>query len=861
MGEVYRARDTRLGREVALKVLPAAMAFDPGRRTRFEQEARAAAALNHPNIVGLHDVGETEGVFYIVSELVPGEPLAALLERGPLPNKKLLDLAVQIADGMAAAHAARITHRDLKPANIMVTPEGRAKILDFGLAKQAAPAASSPDATVTVQQTEPGMIMGTVAYMSPEQARGRPADHRSDQFSFGLILYEMAAGRKAFEKPEAVQILSAILSEEPAPIERAIPEPLRWAIDRCLAKEPADRYESSRDLFHDLRHIRDHLAETTVSQPVAAMVAAAPRRRVRWVMPAAVLFGLAAAFAAGLYFAGPKFPDQSAYRFTPFAFDPAGQDNPVWSPDGKAVAYSGNTLTSEPEQVFVRYLDAPAAVQITRMPEGAYPLAWAPDAKRILFRTDKKPYGIRSVSVAGGEPEMFMPMDGNPPVAIAPDLHAVAFPRLGGDGTYGVWISSPPGSEARKYTPDPMATHALYNATHLRFSPDGKSILLLMRGDRSRDEAWLMPYPPDPGKPPHLVLAGLKSYGGTPHFSWMPDSRRLVLSFQASPEGSTQIWLADTASADRRALTSGTSGHQRLDVSPDGRRIVFAEAPDNYDVVAVNLEHATVRRLIASQRNEFMASWAAKEGVLAYVTERNGPHEIWLHPAAGPDRLAVSGRDFPPGTTQWFLDPVPSPDGSRLIYERFEVQGGSHLWMSSISGGTPVPVTNDTVSTEFPGSWSPDGAWFVYLAIRNGKYDLMKVKTSGQATPVLVRAATSCEPPSFSPNGDTILCGQLLISPDGQTTRSIGNHGSPTYTFSADGKLLYGLRIEGNHTWLISVDPGTGAEKRLGDLGHEFAPASGFSPAIRFNLAPDGKSFVYNVNTQLDNLWMFEGFQ
>src|SRR5947209_5340301 len=292
MGEVYRARDPRLGREVALKVLPSSVAFDPARRARFEQEARAAAALNHPNIVGLHDVGEAEGVFYIVSELVPGEPLSALLERGPLPTKKLLDLAVQIADGMAAAHAARITHRDLKPANIMITPEGRAKILDFGLAKQAAPAASSPDETLTVQQTEPGMIMGTVAYMSPEQARGKPVDHRSDQFSFGLILYEMAAGRKAFEKPEAVQVLSAILSDEPPPIERPIPAPLRWTIDRCLAKEPADRYESSRDLFQELRHIRDHLAETTSTQ---TNVRAAPaRRRIRWQIPAAVALSLLA---------------------------------------------------------------------------------------------------------------------------------------------------------------------------------------------------------------------------------------------------------------------------------------------------------------------------------------------------------------------------------------------------------------------------------------------------------------------------------------------------------------------------------------------------------------------------------------
>ena len=369
MGEVYRARDTRLGREVALKVLPPLMALDPARRARFEQEARAAAALSHPNIVGLHDVGEAGDVFYIVSELVPGETLGAIVERGPVPVKKLLDIAVQIADGMAAAHAARITHRDLKPANIMVTPDGRAKILDFGLAKQAAMAAATPDETLTVmQQTEPGMIMGTVAYMSPEQARGKPADHRSDQFSFGLMLYEMAAGRKAFDRPEAVQVMSAILTEEPAPIERNIPAPLGWAIDRCLAKDPADRYESTRDLYQDLRHVRDHLAETTMSQATAA-APKTPKRRIRWQWPVIGVLGLAAAAGAGLYLSSPKLPDQSRYRFTPFAFDPIGQSMPIWSPDGKAVAYAGYVAAPQPDQVFVRYLDSPAPIQITSGPD------------------------------------------------------------------------------------------------------------------------------------------------------------------------------------------------------------------------------------------------------------------------------------------------------------------------------------------------------------------------------------------------------------------------------------------------------------------------------------------------------------
>src|SRR5580698_4265869 len=269
MGEVYRARDSRLGRDVAIKILPADVSADPGRRARFEQEARAVAALNHPNILGLYDIGKEGGISYLVTEYVAGETLAALLERGPLATRKLLDIAVQIADGMAAAHAARITHRDLKPLNIMVGADGRVRILDFGLAKQAE-ASLDPDATQAVGHTQPGMILGTVNYMSPEQARGAPTDYRSDQFSFGLILYEMAAGKRAFERPESVQTMSAIIAEDAPPIQQNIPDPLRWVIDRCLAKDPADRFESSRDLFQNLRSLRDHASEISVARAPAA---------------------------------------------------------------------------------------------------------------------------------------------------------------------------------------------------------------------------------------------------------------------------------------------------------------------------------------------------------------------------------------------------------------------------------------------------------------------------------------------------------------------------------------------------------------------------------------------------------------
>lgn len=864
MGEVYRARDTRLGREVALKLLPPAFTFDPARRARFEQEARAAAALNHPNIVGIHELGEIDGAYYMVSELVPGETLDAVLERGQLPLKKLLDIAVQVADGMAAAHAARITHRDLKPPNIMVTPDGRVKILDFGLAKQAPPmpgAGSNPDATVTVHQTEAGMILGTVSYMSPEQVRGKAVDYRSDQFSFGMILYEMVAGRRPFDQPETVQTMAAILTEDAPPIDRQIPAPLRWTIERCLAKEPADRYESSRDLLYELRRIRDYLSQASSVGTAAVPAAVKARRLPRWALPAAAVVAVVAAFAAGRFLVDSDIPDQSAFQFTPFAFDPAGQTNCVWSPDGKAVAYEVGVLNSQPDQIWVRYLDASTPVQITRLKDSARPLAWSSDSRRIVFLRDNGQGGLWSVSVAGGEPQPFLtqPLDSN--AAVSPDLKSVATIRRGSDHLYSVFISSPPGSEFKRYQPDPIASHALYNNKIMRFSPDGRKLLVIFRGDRGSDEAWVMAYP-SKGKAPRRVFTNLKFYGGTPFFSWMPDSRHVVLAFQGS-NPTAQMWLADTESEHAHALTSGTESHQWLDISPDGRKIVFTEAGGNYDIASVDIETGKARRVMATERDEYMAAWAAKQQRMVYVSTRNGPQEIWLQGRGGSGRPLVTDRDFPAGTTQWFISPDLSPDGDRVMYTRMEFQGGSHIWISNVSGGAPVPLTNDSGSSEFAASFSPDGQWAAYVAIHQGKFDLMKAPTTGEATPVVVRPDLQAngEVPVWSPAGDWILWGNVLYSPDGQKLRDLGNHGSPNYAFSQDGKRLYGLKSEDEHEVLFALDVATGAEKKIAEMDSEFHPALTFHPAIRFSMAPDGKSFVYPVGRQMSNLWLFEGFR
>ncbi len=305
MGEVYRARDSRLAREVAIKVLPAALAADADRLKRFEKEARSASALNHPNIVTIFDIGSQEGVAYIAMERVEGTTLRELLVGGPMPIKKLFQVASQIAEGLAKAHQAGIVHRDLKPENVMVTKDGLVKILDFGLAKLTSTMSGSDEGSnlPTMTETTRGVVVGTVGYMSPEQAGGASLDFRSDQFALGSILYEMATGRRAFQKKTAVETLTAILNEEPegiGAINPRVPAPLRWIVERCLSKDPRGRYASTEDLARELETVRDHLSESTSTS--VSLEAGRARRRVgsRLAVFALAVLG---SLAAGLFLA------------------------------------------------------------------------------------------------------------------------------------------------------------------------------------------------------------------------------------------------------------------------------------------------------------------------------------------------------------------------------------------------------------------------------------------------------------------------------------------------------------------------------------------------------------------------------
>jgi hypothetical protein len=425
MGEVYRARDSRLGRDVAIKVLASFLSLDPERLRRFEQEARAAAALNHPNILAVFQMGTYKGAPYLVSELLEGNTLRQLLQHGLLQLRKVVDYAVQVARGLAAAHEKGIVHRDLKPENLFVTKDSRIKILDFGLAKLTPRQTALDDTAPTLTEgTEPGMVMGTVGYMSPEQVRGQEADHRSDIFAFGAILYEMLTGSRAFRKATSADTMSAILNDDPPEISQTtptVPRGLQRVVHRCLNKNPAERFQSASDLAFALETLSESNSDSAGSNAQAKTradwarfreSAAAPAKlhSFGWRIPAVITICMVGV-ALWVYLLRPSVQNIADYRYTPFASEAS---NPIWSPDGKAVAYSGEVNGTY--QIFLRYLNSAVSMQLTHEKHDTKPLGWSSDKNHVILlestgRREAPFYKLYSVPVVGGELDFVMDSD------------------------------------------------------------------------------------------------------------------------------------------------------------------------------------------------------------------------------------------------------------------------------------------------------------------------------------------------------------------------------------------------------------------------------------------------------------------
>ena len=870
MGEVYRARDSRLNRDVAIKVLREEGVSSADRRSRFEREARAVAALNHPNIVAVYDFGVEGGKQFIVSELVEGESLRSLVNK-PVPVRKLVEIGAQIADGLAAAHAARVVHRDLKPENIMIGKDGRVKILDFGLSRQAysnRPANTAEETFVTDvdstrKLTEEGTVIGTAAYMSPEQATGKAVDYRSDQFSLGLVLHEMATGKQAFARNSRVETMAAIVRDEPPVIEEKVPAPLRWTIDRCLQKEPEQRYESTRDLHGDLKNLRDHLSESYTSgefTPVSQQMKAR-----RWVLIAACTSCMVLTGLLGYLIKSTR-QDIGNYRYTRIATD---AEAAIWSPDGKATTYRGTV--NGVDQVFLRYLNSPNAIQLTHEKFHVWPLGWSSDRSHIIVLGDKEagreaplPFRLSSVPTVGGELEPIMDTD-CVDCSLSPDGKAYAAFMKGKDNSYSVEVSDPLGSPMRPYAPAPFTSKDARFAV-LYFSQDGRSILLFRVGDNQQPESWVLPYPAD-NKGPHRVLQNLSGFGGFDDrsFGWMPDSRHIVVSQTTAEYSPSHLWMADIASNELTPLTTGTDDEIYPTVSPDGKSLLFTRPHTEAKITSVSVQNGSAQTLVDSGGLNLMANWSANQLKLAWVTDRNGPGEIWIRMPDGSERPVVTPADFPAGTVKWYNAPALSPDGNRLIYGSTDRAGAVRLWISALSGGPPVRLTDVEPSSEDGGSWSPDGSHFVYMQSEAGQYSLMVVRTGGRAKPILLREKVKAALPDWSRAGDWISYedekGWNLISPDGKMSKFLGKIDAPKLIFSRDGKLLYGIQASETDVYrdsatLFSLDPGTLKQKVIKELSKDLKP----DPGGTFSLAPDGKSVVYTLYKRRYDSWMLQGY-
>jgi len=848
MGEVYRAHDTRLGRDVAIKILPVEFARSADRRRRFEQEWRAAAALAHANIVALYDAGDHDGVAYIVSELVEGELLRDLIRRGPVPVRKTLDLGAQIADGLSAAHSAGVVHRDLKPENIMVTRDGRAKILDFGLARYQPRSSSAPEATMTV--TQPGLVMGTVGYMSPEQVTGSPAGAQSDIFSLGIILYEMLTGKLAFERTTSVETMSAILRDEPADLPASVPPAVAQIVTRCLEKEPSRRFQSAADLAFALRG-----AASPSSGSGAALRLQAPPRR-RFPVPA-VIAALAILLAVTLFalLTAPRGVDLESYRYTPLASESSAQDMPVWSPDGKSLAYVREVINA-PNEIMVRNLDSLVPVLVARA--DARSVFWSADGSRLNYVIKT---GVWSMSRAGGEASLVLKGDYGD-AAPSPDGKALVLWLNKGEKDAKepkLWISSPPGAPPRKYEPVLFEEQGSFSPVYLRFAPDGRE-LLLAKPTAMGTELWLLPFPDGAaakGKARRVFASMLGGAQWPPSFSWMPDSKHLVMSFPTASHPQPQLWMAHIEDQDLDALTADEGIKVRPSVSPDGQKIAYASMTENFDIVAIPAAGGPVRPILATSRNEMSPAWSPVAPLLAYVTDRSGPQEIWLRNAQdGSDRPLVTQRDFADATLALGSLAI-SPDGSRVAYSRNSTTHLGRLWISPIAGGTPVAVTTSDEFEISPG-WSPDGNWLTYSSSAGG---LMKTRVGGSDPPVLLRQEFCRRPAQWSPDGEWIACpvgdGVLLLSPDGKQTRKVGTRNSAV-AWARDGRQLYALAQGEGAQWLLdSIDVATGAERTITDLGSQYVFEGN---PLSLSLSSDRASLAASVVNFQSDIWMLEGF-
>jgi Tol biopolymer transport system component len=800
MGEVYRARDLGLGREVAIKVLPEEVAQDPHRLQRFRHEARAASSLNHPNILDVHDIGTHEGAPYLVCELLEGETLRGRLREGPLPVGEAVGYGVQIARGLGAAQAKGIIHRDLKPDNLFLTEDGRVKILDFGLAKlvRTEPAIQSSDDTVTRDgATETGAVVGTVGYVSPEQIRGYEVDHRSDIFAFGAVLYEMLSGRRAFHAETPAETMTAILKEDPPELTREggeIPPGLARIVHRCLDKSPGRRFHSAEDLALALEAVSDAPVGTT---------RAAERGRRRWPLPrslaarvsswrwAVAVIAAAVVLSAGWSWfraRGTKPPDESPI-VVPVTSLPGMELDPALSPDAERVAFVWDGPDRDNFDVYVKAIGGEEIVRVTRDPAPDHHPVWSPDGRRIAFLRERgQGADVLLVPVGGGPEQKLAELTDLPRLYVedvwsfwldwSPDGRFLAATDRGAGGeSWGIVLISVETGEKRALT----ATGTPRVIDRLpAFSPDGGALAFLRGHFAPEADLLVQPLTGDatPAAPARVLLQGANLHAANSLF-WMSGGRELVVGDQrVSEDGSRARPLHAGGREVSDSLVGGLSGQ----VSLRRTRLVFSTPEGRLRLFRVDLAvpQGEPRAFLPSTRGERHAAFSPDGRKVAFVSGRSGDFLVWVCNVDGSDCHAL-----PQGGSS----PAWSPDGRRLAFDAPLADMQWHVFVTAPEGGLPQPLTSSRTYDARP-RYSRDGRWIYFTSRRSGEFQIWRTRADASEA-------------------------------DAEATQ-ITRQGAMEAEESADSRYLYYAKRNRPGLWRLSLDgPGATREEKVLDIGGE----------------------------------------
>jgi serine/threonine protein kinase len=791
MGEVYRARDPRLERTIAVKLLLPGTTDDPDRRRRFVQEAKAASALNHPNIVHIYDISEGDDVLFIAMEYVAGRTLDRLIPRKGLPLANALRYAGQTADALAAAHAAGIIHRDLKPSNIMVTEQGSVKLLDFGLAKLLERIDAGPDTTQTladIERTAEGTIVGTAAYMSPEQAEGRPVDTRSDVFSFGAVLYEMITGQRAFQGNTRMATLTSVLRDEPKPpveIREEIPDELGRIIARCLRKDPGRRFQH----MSDLRVALEEVKEESGSGP-RAVAAAKSRPGRRWAILGAVAAVLAVAGAGAWRFGslGRGAVDPGALQPTQLTFSPGLSLGTSLSPDGASLAFSSNR--SGRFEIYVRPSRPRGSErQVTSDGQQNIEPSWSPDGNTIAYRSVAR-QGIWIVPVSGGSPRQLAPFGSKP--VWSPDGRRVAFRSVSPNDL--AWFDWGSGGESTIFTVDADGSH-LRQATTTNspsgrhadpaWSADGKGLVFAALGQMgaraSSNTLWTMDI--DSGQPARIVTgnvvnqvspalspdgrtvyfsalaaAGFGIYavplsGNRPAVELLRTGKDAASSITISRDGKrlyftrlqtlSQIWQLGAEGSPAKALYQDEVVRAKLPIySPDAKHLAYVVQTQNttQDLWMMNADGSDAKPVVSDQGFANGPGWTADGSAIWYSFFNAGGFQIRkFHPADGAQEVLLDTKEF---HTRAHL----TPDQREIIYDSGRP---NNIWSRPLQGGPPRQLTFEREGAAFP-LLSPDGQWIVYQVIRGDSTTIAIMDRKGEHQQTVLDARGAHFPYSFA---------------------------------------------------------------------------------------------------------------